>query len=327
MEKKLFYFISVKFGRMETLITTKESVNHMARDLRSGHLMFADGSSLRITDGQNITTLVGSPTETGYREGVGTEVRFDYIKGFTQVNESMVIASDYFNDCLRKIDLNSLLTTAFAGNCTSSGDQDGWEDALFNGPSSILLDSSSKGLFVLDNINEAIRYINLTTNKVSTLLNKDLSNPSGIAYDITLRNLLISNEQTIIMFSLENYTTEVVAGAETTPYSNLFSLDDAFSEFDFLKNSLVALEFKSPAEILVLNENITLVADEGGHVIRVLDMESGFASSICTGSLGLSDGYADNCELLYPSSLLLLDRILYVGQTGAIRTIAGKTNH
>lgn len=290
---------------METYQTADTFVSHMEKDLKSDLLLFSDGSSLKVTDGEGVTTLVGSASDIGYREGVGLEARFYYIGGFVQINESTIVVSDYWNDCLRQIDRDTLATSTFAGVCKTAGHKDGLV-SLFDGPWSILLDSNSTGLFVVDRTNNAIRYVNLATINVTTLPNlRFLLGPAGMSYDSTGDNLLITNNYNIIRYSLQTHSVTVIAGTRSK------------------NGDLSSIPFQSPRDILILTKNIFLVADDKNHVIRVLDMELSTFASLCNGSAGTVNGNVDRCELHRPYSLLLLDGFLYVGQNQAIRRMPG----
>lgn len=293
---------------MDTLINAESFVFHIESDLRTGQLLFVDVNSLRITDGQSATNLVGLATEWGYKEDVGTEARFNVIRGFAQINETTVIISDTRNDCLRLVNRESLYTSTFTGTCTLDGNNDGVE-ALFHGPGSLLLDPSASGLIVTENGNNAVRYVNLMTREVSTLINKGLDYPAGIAYDKTRENLLITDNHSILKYNLLTNSLTLLSGSNTA---------------GCLDGDLSAARFDHPKEILALDNSNILVADDGNNRIRVIDTESNSVTSICTGAIATVEGYNDTCHLRNPYSLILLDGALYVGQYKAIRRLAGR---
>mgnify|MGYP001803580349 CR=1 FL=1 len=97
-------------------ISTLRYVYHMEFDrYRPGYLVYTDKHALMTSDGTTTHPIAGSPTQEGYREGVGAEARFNYISGFTQISEKHVVVADYNNHCLRLIDRTTHNTSVFSG--------------------------------------------------------------------------------------------------------------------------------------------------------------------------------------------------------------------
>lgn len=299
---------------METYINTERGVYHMEKDLRTGFILFADGSSLRIADGEDVATLVGSPSTSGYREDLGTEARFGSIDGFAQINDSAVIASGTSYNCLRLIDRDTLATSKFVGTCRIVLDnsyRDG-NDALFNGPRALLLADSAEGLFVVDYGNDAVRYVNLITREVSTLLVDHLNNPLTVTYDFTREDLLIVDSHRVLRYNLCTQSLTVLSDTTKAGYSE--------GELS------LPVKFNYPIEVLALSGSIILVVDRGNDRLRVINTTSVTGSSICTGHDYTIDGDIDKCALRSPKCLLLLDGVLYVGQYQAVRALPGTCN-
>ena len=79
---------------------------------------------------------------------MGKHARFNGIFGFTQISATSVIVSDRWNHCLRKVDRLSLATSLFAGNCTVSGFEDGF-NAKFYFTWSVVKDAVNDSLILV----------------------------------------------------------------------------------------------------------------------------------------------------------------------------------
>lgn len=98
-------------------------MNHIEVDVADiTSLIFSDFCALRLTDGVKSKVIVGSTYYTGYAEGRGAEARFDLIASFAQINQSLIIAVDVHNNCLRLINRITRSTLPLAGLCKSFGE-------------------------------------------------------------------------------------------------------------------------------------------------------------------------------------------------------------
>lgn len=107
-----------------------------------------------------VTTIAGGTF--GFQNGVGTEARFKTPRGVVCDTEGNLYVADAFNNSIRKIAPNGLVSL-LAGNpfVVSNGPVDGpGEDARFLEPNGIAIDSNGD-LFVTDNGYHLIRKITL----------------------------------------------------------------------------------------------------------------------------------------------------------------------
>jgi sugar lactone lactonase YvrE len=78
----------------------------------AGTLYVADASMIRkVTREGVVTTLAGAAGEYGYADGVGTAARFEYISGIAVDRGGMLYVADTYNDTIRKISPQGLVTT------------------------------------------------------------------------------------------------------------------------------------------------------------------------------------------------------------------------
>lgn len=301
---------------MDSYKSAEDYVYHIEVDLADpSRLLFSDGNSLKVTDGWRTEIIAGSST-SGYKEGVGEEARFKIMKGFVQLSNKTVVVTDYYSHCLRQIDRPTRATSPFVGECEIflGGFKNGYGlDAHFKEPISVIKDLSGNGLLVVEYGNSAIRYVDLLTKYVSTLLSTGLHYPTGIAYDSCKENLLITNEHYISKYNNETGNHTILTG---TTERGRGSWDDPIS--------LVNASYRYPYDLLPLTDTLLLVSDQFNNWLRLIDFENDIVYPICTGNQGSKYGTASTCWLHSNAALLLVGDTLYIGQWKSIRKIKSK---
>ena len=112
----------------------------------------------KITSAGVVTTLAGSPGQTGSTDAAGANARFNAPAGLVVDASGNVFLCDAGNHTIRKITSAGVVTT-LAGLAGTSGTTDATgSDARFNSPKGIALDSTGN-LYVADSGNHAIRKI------------------------------------------------------------------------------------------------------------------------------------------------------------------------
>lgn len=296
---------------MITNVTTEMQVYHMEMDrLIDGNIIFSDGYALKTADSKQTQTIAGQATENGCRDGVGAAVRFSEITGFYQTSSTAVAVVDFNNHCVRLVDRPTGQTQSFAGACTEYGYADG-SQALFDNPWSVIPDAKNQDkLLITDRNNKALRHIDLHTRIVSTLY-KDgaLDLPHGITQDITSGDLFMTTDTAVYQLHYQTKQLILIAGSSTqTGYRDG---DFSVTHFDY------------PRELLLMdNGSKLLIADSGNSRLRVLDRESNTTQSLCTETVGHTDG--DSCSLSDPYSLMLSGNSLYIGESQRIGKLSGR---
>ena len=123
----------------------------------SGNVYFSAGSAIcKLTPGGSLTTLAGSPTQTGSADGPGSTALFNHPLGLVVDASETTYVADTYNHTIRMITPQGLVTT-LAGSPGIAGTADGTgASALFNQPQSIGVGPSGN-FFVLDKGSGAIR--------------------------------------------------------------------------------------------------------------------------------------------------------------------------
>lgn len=303
------------FGEMKNFTSFKpilgNAVFHIEIDnTNSSRLIFIERGSIKTTDGVSTEILAGSDADLGYVEGVGSVAMFNYLRDFVQLFKKRIVAVDQRNHCLRLVHRPLMQTESFAGKCETFGFKDG-SPGLFHYPESVLKDAYSDGVYVTDDYNNAVRYVDLFTKRVSTFISAGLRSPASLAFNLNKDAILISTAHYLSRYditsqTLTNFTGFLNAGLKI--HGN-FTVADA--------------GYFYPREMLSLNKNVTLVADYNNNALRVIDEAADKVTPICRGRRSIVEGPVDSCEILSPESILLVDDVLYVGMTGGISAMTG----
>ena len=164
--------ISLYKGNTLALIVDKG--NHLLR--------LIDMSSLQVT------TLAGSGTGGG-ADGIGTSATFS-APFFVAVssNDEFAVVSEYNGNRLRKVVLSTWAVSTLTGSSNdATGSSNGMGTlATFSVPCALILSSDDMHLYVADRNNNAVRHVELTSKKVSTLRiqtnSNALNSPVGLTW-------------------------------------------------------------------------------------------------------------------------------------------------
>jgi sugar lactone lactonase YvrE len=112
----------------------------------------------KITPNGIVTTLAGTPGQSGGADGTGGTAQFDFPYGLAADAAGNIYVADLGNDTIRKITPDGAVTT-LAGAAGQSGSADGAGNAArFNGPSGVAVDGAGN-VYVADTDNDIIREI------------------------------------------------------------------------------------------------------------------------------------------------------------------------
>ena len=151
---------------------------------RVGNVYVADTNNdtiRKITPAGIVTTLAGSPKQTGSADGIGPDARFDSPKNLAVAADgTLYVVSGH---AIRKVTSSGVVTT-LAGSAGEKGNLDDTGSAArFDSPTGVTIGSTGD-IFVLDAGNKAIRKITpagVVTTQVAALTTFD--KPTGIAVD------------------------------------------------------------------------------------------------------------------------------------------------
>jgi streptogramin lyase len=155
----------------------------------------------KITPAGVVTTLAGSPGQSGYADGLGSSALFALPWGITSDTSGNLYVADHDNHVIRKITPSGEVTT-FAGSPGQQGDSDGvGSTARFSYPYSITTDGNGN-VYVVDWFNFVVRKI--TSSGVVTTL---AGNPRQSGYGDGVSGTARFAEP------ITNHEGQIVAGA------------------------------------------------------------------------------------------------------------------
>ena len=302
----------LKFGDMTTVTTTSiiSNVYHMEIDKSDTDTIILSTSQRLLifnTRDNTLTSIAGNSSAYGYRDGVGDEVWFNFISGFTQTNSRTVVVVDAYNNCLRQIDLSTRRVSHYAGVCTSRGYEDGAADqAKFFYPWSVYVNKKNDtNIIVSDTGNKALREVSTITQRVITLMSVAPYEPLAISWH--------PHNNSIIYISCECVVITVDMTSVSSGYNTL--------------TSYVCTEYRESSwlnDIIFLTDATLLLADNSYGQLYVYNINTDTSYSICTGERDSVDGDISQCTLFNPLSLLRDNNHIYVGQNdGNIRKLSG----
>lgn len=118
-----------------------------------------DNDTIRmITPAGAVTTLAGLALNSGSADGTNSAARFNSPRGVVVESSGNVYVADYYNDTIRKITPEGVVTT-LAGLAVLYGNADGTGSAArFDSPAGVATDASNN-VYVADTLNQTIRKI------------------------------------------------------------------------------------------------------------------------------------------------------------------------
>ena len=288
----------------------------------------------KVTTGGVVTTLAGSPGQSGSSDGTNGTARFASPFGIAADGAGNLYVADFLNRLIRKITSAGVVTT-LAGSAGQAGSADGTNDtARFNGPFGVAADGAGN-VYVTDSAGHTVRKIT-SAGVVTTLAGSpgqsggnDGTNqtarfnvPTGIAVDAD-GNLYVADigSSTIRKVTAAGIVT-TVAGSPGLPGSR----DGVGS----------AARFLSPAGIAMDHTGNLLVADSGNHSLRRVTT-NGVVTTFAgkAGEVGNEDVVIATARFFSPSAVAMgTGGKLYVADTynqtirilwrdGAVSTLAG----
>jgi len=139
----------------------------------SGNIYVSDSNNStirKIGAGGVVTTLAGSPGQTGSADGLGSSARFNAPVGLAVDVSGNIYVADFGNSTVRKVTPAGSVST-LAGSAGNAGSIDGQGSAAkFNHPSAVSVDAAGY-VCVIDTSNQTVREIS-PGGSVSTLAGK-----------------------------------------------------------------------------------------------------------------------------------------------------------
>lgn len=238
--------------------------------LQDGSLLVADSANhviRKITKDGFVSTFAGTG-EAGLKDGEAKQAQFFSPQGLAIAKDGTVYVADTFNHVIRKISPRgivstltnkqlrqvniSLTYTEFAGSYVDGP----FAQARFNEPTNLIVDASGN-LYVSDSGNHVIRYMNFTTNIVSTYAGQFID--AGV-YG---QGDYLDGKATTARFSYPK-------GLALLPNGELLVADSNNNAIRLISNrdvSTVSLAESQPSALLV-DSNTLLIVNRGSNQVR-----------------------------------------------------------
>lgn len=250
----------------------------------SGNLYVADtfNSTIRkITQGQVVTTVVGSAGTHGYQNGTGSAAYFNKPHGLVYNGTDLYVA-DTYNYVVRKVSLPGAVVTTFAGQAGEWGNENtGASSARFKYPNGLSIDASNN-IYVSELLNHTIRKIT-SAGTVTTLAGSAPTSGSadgtGAAAKFNGPTGAFVNGSSLYVADTQNHTIRKVtlsAGLVTT-------VAGIAGQSGSADGSASRAKFKSPSGIAYSANGSLFVADTGNYTIRKIN-----SSGVVTTLAGLA---------------------------------------
>ena len=293
--------------------------NALAAD-NAGNLFVAQEYAIRkISPLGQVTTLAGSFTEPGDRDGAGTAARLHRSVGMLVEPSGEVIFTDGPSHLVRKLS-NAGVVSTVAGARLEEDPRDGpGPDARFHSPWKAAV-ASDGTVFVTDAYASRIRQIS-PSGYVSTLAGERLGYHDGVgsAAEFYLpRGIVEDRDGTLLVCeAISNTIRRVTRSGEVTTYAgNPFMVGAT-------DGPVRSASFNEPSGLAVDSQGNVFVADRYNHTIRKIS-PSGIVTTFAgqAGAKAVVDGTGPEARLYEPYDLAIDSKDnLYVGEPAAVRKI------
>jgi len=252
----------------------------------SGNVYVADSYNdviRKITPDGAVTTLAGAVGQYASADGTGSSARFAAPIGIAVDGSGMVYVGDTYNDTIRKITPDGVVTT-LAGSAGNAGSVDGTGTAaLFHSPAGVAVDGSGN-VYVADANNSTIRKITpfgaVTTFAGSAGNTGNGDGTGSLARFYTPKAVAVDGTGNIYVADTGNNTIRLITptGVVTT-----FAGSGAFGNFDGASS---AAGFTAPTGVAVDGSGNVYVADNGDHSLRKISPVAGGVVTTLAGYVG-----------------------------------------
>lgn len=240
----------------------------MTKDQKEiGAFLVVRGNAIyRTSDFMNWQLVTGSLGVGSYREGALLEARFYHIRGLLSLpyDRNVILVADYYNYCIREINLLSQTVTPRAGKCRSAGFEDGALNIANIGLPLELILYGEDDFWFFDNKNPSVRHLHkdgvwkiTTLYQASRAVDSIVLDPAKtniyMMYSIGMSRLNIESETVIIRTAKFGHNDGTLSAAKVNHLSNA----------------------------LLINDDLMLVTDTWNNVIRLVNLSSSKIFTLC----------------------------------------------
>lgn len=279
----------------------------------------------------HVSTLAGNREESGYQDGIGSEVKFGAIDGIAKDGAGNIYIAEPINNSIRKIDSDGKVTTILT---SENGYVDGpLEEAKVSWPNAIEIDATGNIYFV-DTNNYAIRKIS-PEGMVSTIAGGaygHIDGPSASAAFLLLQGIAVDDTGNIYVSEFTNDFARIRKISSDGIVSTI-----AGGEKGFLDGQGTEAKFDYPGGLEIDSKDNIIIADRLNNKIRKIN-SVGVVSTIAGSTKGHNDGHPEVSKFNLPydiaidksDNIFVSDynnwRIRKISSDGMVTTLAGNGN-
>lgn len=283
----------VVFSRDSQLMYLSDSQNHVIRVMEMSNRF--------------VRVLTGTAGTSGAADGSAGAALFNTPRGLAiSLDDSELYVVDTLNHAIRVVDIATGAVSTLAGGGGVGLVDDVGTAARFHTPQQLSLDGPN--LYVVDQVNHAIRTVNIATGAVSTLAS-GFANPHSCTLDGD--TLYVGETNAVRAVNVRTGLVSILAG---DPAAAELYVDGAASDARF-----------RTVTSLVRYRSMLYLTEYANHAIRTVDLETGEVATFAgAGGSGAVDGAATAARFNTPVGAAIAGSTLYVAEkfNTVIRAVA-----
>lgn len=276
---------------------------------------------------QYVGTYSGSQT-AGFVDGTNVNARYNAPYGLAFDGSHTLYIADALNHAIRKIDITTGIVSTILGNGVAGFVDGNATQARLNTPAGIYYKNGF--LYITDNLNNAIRKLDITTNILTTIAGTGaggyLDGPALSATFFQPKSLVVDDSGTVFVADYENHVIRQIKNGIVSTYAGT-------GVAGFINGSAQTAQFWRPRDIRIDHFGNMYVAEVMNNCIRKIS--NGIVSTYAgTGVAGTQDGpalsatfFAINGIEFYNGSMYVSDanghKIRKISANGVVSTVAG----
>lgn len=263
-------------------------------------------SSFLVAQYENVSTYSGT-SNSGYFNGNLENARYFFPYGLSFDGDKTIYLADALNHCIRKIDISTGQVTTFAGT-TSSGFSDGvGTSARFYSPTGTFYKNGY--VYVADNLNNAIRKIEVSSGMVTTVAGTGFPGiANGLAANAEFyqpKSLVVDDSGAIYVADYENHSIRKIKNGIVSTFAGE---NGVAGNADGI---LSVSQFHRPRDLTFDLQGNLFVCDLMNNLIRKIS-NGNVTTFVGNGSAGGNDGIGTQATFNHPAGIEFYKGELYV---------------
>jgi hypothetical protein len=270
------YRVSLK-GEVELITDQLDMPSHLAVS-PDGSLIVANTGAHTIVkvdpESKAVSVIAGTPNVSGNADGKGGEARFHAPMGVTVDKQGVIYVADTYNDRIRKIGRDGIVTTIAGSNL---GNLDGQAlSAQFHTPCGLAIWGANE-LLIADTGNNAMRVLRADGTIQTLKLLHEISDSTGYIYNSPQFILTYEASEFYFVDARGNVFFAKVGQQQAKRGLTQNSSDDSVvyallpdQSTGLSDGDLQTAKFNRPTSLALVGKNTLVVADSGNGLLRAI---------------------------------------------------------